>query len=181
MLLDGGPRRVLVVLLVAMMLVPAVPIGGPAEAGGGPTIAPLATTPASQWPMFAHDASHSGKADPQARGLPTPGAKWEVTATAVDGLSTVFANFSKNVRATNASRPWTSQLHCAVFASAARIWVVEGSEGRIVWAINLTGQNLVVGPFDAAPAIGDTDGDSRMDIVLASAGGVLYAYEPVIL
>ena len=181
MLLDGGPRRVLVVLLVAMMLVPAVPMGGPAGAGGGPMDSPLATTPANQWPMFAHDASHSGRADRQARGLPSPGEKWEVTATAIDSHATVIGNFSKNVLATNASRPWTSQLHCAVFASTARIWVVEGSEGRIVWAINLTGQNLVLGPFNAAPAIGDTDGDSRMDIVLASLGGVLYAYEPVIL
>jgi uncharacterized membrane protein len=181
MLLDGGPRRVMVVLLVAMMLVPAVPMGGPAEAGEGTRASPLATTPANQWAMFAHDASHSGKADHQARGMPSPGDKWEVTATSVDSHSTDIGNFSKNVLATNASRPWTSQLHCAVFASTARIWVVEGSEGRIVWAINLTGQNLVVGPFDAAPAIGDTDGDSRMDIVLASLGGVLYAYEPVIL
>jgi uncharacterized membrane protein/outer membrane protein assembly factor BamB len=181
MLLDGGPRRVLVILLVAMMLVPAVPIGGPAVADEGPRAAPLASTPANQWPMFAHDPAHTGMADHQSRGLPSPGGKWAVTTTAVDGHATAIGNFSRNVRATNASIPWTSQLHCAVFASAARVWVVEGSEGRILWAINLTGQNLVVGPFNAAPAIGDVDGDARMDIVLASLGGVLYAYEPVIL
>ena len=166
----GLRERTLVVVLTAMMLAAGVPAGG--WVAHGPV--PVANGGlAHMWPMFAHDSSHTGAAQASQKQVPTVGTKWDRSLIA-DSMGTVVGNFTGNVRSMNLSRPFTGQLHCAVFSVGARVYVLEGEQGRTAWALNITGT------FSAAPAVGDLDGDGRSDIVIASRTGALYAYEPVV-
>jgi hypothetical protein len=84
------------------------------------------------WPMFARDASHAGVADSFARGLTTPGVKWDRSTTTLSH-STVIGNFTGNVKATNSSHTWDDELHLAVYSTANQVRMVK-ADGRPPWA-----------------------------------------------
>lgn len=169
-------ERSLAVLMVALMftgLLPTALVLGAGGDGGGATPASWSgADDGHMWPMFARDASHGGEADAFARGITTPGVKWERTMT-VQSLATVIGNFTGNVRVANASVRHDGELQLAVFTTANQVRMVR-ENGQDAWVMNITGT------FSAAPALGDVDGDGRTDVVLATRTGVLYAYEPVI-
>jgi len=162
----------MVALMFTGLLPTALVLGAGGDGGGATPASWSGADDGHMWPMFARDASHVGEADAFARGITTPGVKWERTMT-VQSLATVIGNFTGNVRVANASVRHDGELHLAVFTTANQVRMVR-ENGQDVWVLNLTGT------FSAAPALGDVDGDGRTDVVLATRTGVLYAYEPVV-
>ncbi|UCC92962.1 MAG: hypothetical protein JSW25_09930, partial [Thermoplasmata archaeon] len=92
-------ERSLAIAMVALMLAAVFP-AVLALAGDGDGATPTSWSGADDghmWPMFARDSAHSGEADTFARGLTTPGVKWERSAATLSH-ATLIGNFSKNVK-----------------------------------------------------------------------------------
>lgn len=162
------PKRIAVLIILPMLLLPAQgPGAGSSRSEGAP---PAAVQKDIPWPVFAADQHHSGMARAGLKGITDPMKRYDPNRT-VDTLATVIGNFSGNIASEGAAPPAGMGI---VYGDGNRLYITEGATGRSMW------EAVLPEPVQGSPALGDPDGDGKLEVVLASTTGNISSYEPVI-
>lgn len=145
-----------------------------AEAG---TKSSSQTTP---WPMFGKDERHSNVGNTFSHGISVPCIKWDFGQN-IDSLGSTIGDFTKNVRFIDIS--YYKETIGAVYGKDGAVYIKNGDSGKTMWKRNFSTTPIlgnITEKIVSAPSLADINNNDKLDIIIATSSGEIYAIEPSI-
>ena len=123
------------------------------------------------WPFLGRDAYHNFKGETLKRGLMDPMVDWDHSENST-ALGAVFGDFSSNVDFVGVSK---SIVVGVVDSNQTHISIYQGGTGEVIWSVDVRDvEGRITNRLYVAPALLDTDDDSRLEVACSITDGNLF-------